>query len=141
MRNPIPIGSLRQMLLPPTFGSHLTQSAEFTVLSVEVWSTGLVVNIHVASANGRQAPDIAVEDHQGTEYSLRDSVTVGSRNLQVFTPSVPPGTRSLTIRTTEDDGARLVVTFAVPPPVLLEDDVEPSEADLLSPPYRLRRPA
>ena len=109
----IPSGSLRHLLLPPTFGLHATQAAEFTVLSVEVWTTGLVVNIQVTSATGTSAPEIAVEDHRGTVYSLQGSATVGSRNLQVFTPSVPPGTRSLTIRST--DGGRLVVTFAVPP--------------------------
>ncbi len=39
---------------------------------------------------------------------------MGSRNIQVFTPSVPTGTRSLTIRSTDAAEARLVVTFAVP---------------------------
>lgn len=108
----IPSGSLRHVLLPPTFGLHATRAAEFTVLSVEVWTTGLVVNIQVASASGTSTPEIGVEDHRGTVYSLHGSATVGSRNLQVFTPSLPPGTRSLTIRSTD---GRLVVTFAVPP--------------------------
>jgi hypothetical protein len=139
MLNFIPKGSLRKMLLPPTFGLHLTRSAEYTVLSVEVWTSCLVVNIHVESAAGRLVPGIAIEDHLGTVYSFRDSVTVGSRNLQVFTPSLPPGTRSLTIRSTDDAEARLVVTFAVP---LLRDSdaLGPSEAPI-SPPSQLRRPA
>lgn len=122
----IPSGSLRHMLLPPTFGLHATQEAEFTVLSVEVWTTGIVINIQVATANGKSLPEIAVEDHQGTDYSLHGSATVGSRNLQVFTPTVPPGTRSLTIRST--DGGRLVVTFAVPP--LRKADALVPEEDL-----------
>ncbi len=105
MRNLIPKGILRKVLLPPTYGLHLTRGAEFTVLSVEVWSTCLVVNIHVESAAGRAIPEIAVEDHWGTLYTLRDAASVGSRNLQVFTPSVPPGTRSLTIRSTDDANA------------------------------------
>lgn len=139
MRNLIPKGSLRKMLLPPTFGLHLTRSAEFTVLSVEVWSTCLVVNIHVESAAGRPVPGIAIEDHLGTVYSFRDSATVGSRNLQVFTPTVPPGTRSLTIRSTDDAEARLVVTFAVP---LLLDSEGLAQAEApVSGPSRLRRPA
>ncbi len=139
MLNFIPKGSLRKMLLPPTFGLHLTRSAEFTVLSVEVWSTCLVVNIHVESAAGKLVPGIAIEDHLGTVYSFRDSATVGSRNLQVFTPSLPPGTRSLTIRSTDDAEARLVVTFAVP---LLRDSDALAQAEApVSQPSRLRRPA
>ena|GEM_PF-1396445 len=124
MRHLIPKGTLRQMLLPPSFGLHLTQSAEFTVLSVEVWSTCLVVNIHVESAAGRAVPEIAIEDHWGTLYTFRDSASLGSRNLQVFTPSVPPGTRSLTIRSTDDADARLVVTFAVPPKRAADETAE-----------------
>lgn len=143
MRSLIPKGTLRQMLLPPTFGLHLTQSAEFTVLSVEVWSTCLVVNIHVESAAGRTVPGIAIEDHWGTLYTFRDSGSLGSRNLQVFTPSVPPGTRSLTIRSTDDADARLVVTFAVP---LMREADETAGAPVSRPvhpvrPVRLRRPA
>ena len=137
MLNFIPKGSLRTMLLPPTFGLHLTRSAEFTVLSVEVWSSCLVVNIHVESAAGRLVPGIAIEDHLGTVYSFRDSATVGSRNLQVFTPSLPPGTRSLTIRSTDDAGARLVVAFAVP----RMRGADETAAAPTSRPVRLRRPA
>lgn len=138
MRNLIPKGTLRQMLLPPTFGLHLAGSAEFTVLSVEVWSTCLVVNIHVNSASGTP-PNIAIEDHWGTQYSFRDSASLGSRNLQVFTPAVPFGTRSLTIRSTDGAGARLVVTFAVP---LRLDDDEMAQAETpVSRTSRLRRPA
>ncbi|QNE15669.1 hypothetical protein [Pseudarthrobacter sp. NBSH8] len=138
MRNLIPKGILRKMLLPPTYGLHLTPGAEFTVLSVEVWSTCLVVNIHVESAAGRAAPEIAIEDHWGTPYTLRDSASVGTRNLQVFTPSLPPGTRSLTIRSTDDDAdPRLVVTFAVP---LMREAGQAAKAPV-SRPVRLRRPA
>ncbi|MET3720757.1 MULTISPECIES: hypothetical protein [unclassified Arthrobacter] len=137
MRNLIPKGTLRQMLLPPTFGLHMTRAADFTVLSVEVWSTCLVVNIHVESAAGRTVPEIAVEDHWGTVYTLRDTASVGSRNLQVFTPSVPPGTRSLTIRSTDAAEARLVVTFAVPV-MRGAEDVDQASAYQ---PHRLRRPA
>lgn len=122
------------MLLPPTFGRHMTSAADFTVLSVEVWSTCLVVNIHVESGAGRAAPEIAVEDHWGTAYTLQDSASLGSRNLQVFTPSVPAGTRSLTIRSTDAAEARLVVTFAVP--------VMRDASDLNAyQPHHLRRPA
>lgn len=138
MRDPIPAGSLRKMLLPPTYGRHVSQSADFTVLSVEIWTTGLVVNIHVASPRGVQ-PNITVQDHFGTEYSLKDSVTVGSRNLQVFTPSVPEGTRSLTIGSADDPDGRPVVTFAVPP-VRLVHKAEPRRISHPAP-SRLRRPA
>ena len=62
------------------------------------------------------------------EYTLQESATVGSRNLQVFTPSVPPGTRSLTIRSADDGGARPVVTFAVPLMAVPEPQPEPREA-------------
>lgn len=137
MRNLIPKGTLRQMLLPPTFGLHLTPAADFTVLSVEVWSSCLVVNIHVESAEGRAAPEIAVEDHLGTLYTFRDSAILGSRNLQVFTPSVPPGTRSLTIRSTEDEDPRLVVTFAVP----VMREASAIDHSQVYHPHRLRRPA
>ena len=136
MRNIIPKGTLRQMLLPPTFGLHMTRAADFTVLSVEVWSTCLVVNIHVESAAGRAAPEIAVEDHWGTVYTLQDAASLGSRNLQVFTPSVPAGTRSLTIRSTDAAEARLVVTFAVP----LMRDADLDQASAYQP-HHLRRPA
>jgi hypothetical protein len=125
------------MLLPPTFGLHMTQAADFTVLSVEVWSTCLVVNIHVESGAGRAIPEIAIEDHWGTLYTFRDSASLGSRNLQVFTPSVPPGTRSLTIRSTDDADARLVVSFAVP----RMRDAEDVDQVPISHPARLRRPA
>jgi hypothetical protein len=125
------------MLLPPTFGLHLTGPADFTVLSVEVWSTCLVVNLHVESSADKAVPEIAIEDHWGTEYTLRDSASLGSRNLQVFTPSVPPGTRSLTIRSTDAAEPRLVVTCAVP---VLHDDDELARASAYQP-HRLRRPA
>jgi hypothetical protein len=137
MRNLIPKGTLRQMLLPPTFGLHMTRAADFTVLSVEVWSTCLVVNIHVESAAGRAAPEIAIEDHWGTVYTFQDSASLGSRNLQVFTPSVPAGTRSLTIRSTDAAEARLVVTFAVP---VLRDAGGLDSAPAYQP-HHLRRPA
>jgi hypothetical protein len=137
MRKLIPKGTLRQMLLPPTFGLHMTKAADFTVLSVEVWSTCLVVNIHVESAAGRAAPEIAIEDHWGTVYTLQDSASVGSRNLQVFAPSVPAGTRSLTIRSTDAAEARLVVTFAVP---VMRDVRDLDQAPAYQP-HHLRRPA
>lgn len=137
MRNLIPKGTLRQMLLPPTFGLHMTQAADFTVLSVEVWSTCLVVNIHVESSAGAAVPEITVEDHWGTVYTLQDSASVGSRNLQVFTPSVPAGTRSLTIRSTDAAEARLVVAFAVR---AMPDADGHGRASAYQPPH-LRRPA
>jgi hypothetical protein len=127
------------MLLPPTYGRHVTESNEFTVLSVEIWTTGLVVNIQMASDGGPQ-PRIIVQDHFGTEYSLQDSAVLGSRNLQVFTPSVPPGTRSLTIRSADDGEGRPVVTFAVP---LMAVPDEPAVANNghYPPAPELRRPA
>ena len=112
MSNLIPSGALRRMMLPPTYGRHVTPASEFTILSVEVWASGLVVNVHLASEGG-PAPRLILEDHFGTTYTLEESAVVDSRNLQVFTPSVPPGTRSLTIRAADDPG-RPVVTFAVP---------------------------
>lgn len=114
MRDPMPHGSLRHVLLPQTFGRHQTQASEFTVLSVETWTTGIVINIHLAGTMP-SPPRIAVEDHLGTAYSLEHSETLGSRNLQIFTPSVPTATRSLTIRSIADGETRLVVTPAVPP--------------------------
>ena len=113
MSNLIPSGALRRMLLPPTYGRHVTSATEFTILSVEVWASGLVVNIHLPSDDAAE-PRLTVQDHFGTEYTLKETATVGSRNLQVFTPSVPPGTRSLTIRSADDGDGRPVVTFAVP---------------------------
>lgn len=113
MSNLIPSGALRRMLLPPTYGRHITSDTEFTILSVEVWASGLVVNIHLPSDDAPE-PRITLQDHFGTEYTLQESATVGSRNLQVFTPSVPPGTRSLTVRSTDESDGRPVVTFAVP---------------------------
>jgi hypothetical protein len=116
--DPLPGGSLRRVLLPVTFRRHhLTRSTGFTVISVEIWTTGLVVNIHLVSdaSTDPSPPRIAVEDHWGTAYSLAGSTTVGTRNLQTFSPSLPSGTRSLTITSTDDADARLVVTLAVPP--------------------------
>ena len=139
MRELIPSGSLRGMLLPPTYGRHVTDSTEFTVLCVEIWSTGLVVNIQLAS-DGEPEPVIILQDHFGTDYSLRKSVNVGSRNLQVFTPSVPPGTRSLTVRSADDSHPRPVVTFAVPLMAVRDSRPESNDAEYPSPP-ELRRPA
>lgn len=137
MRELIPSGSLRGMLLPPTYGRHVTESTEFTVLSVEIWATGLVVNIQMSSEGGPQ-PNIILQDHFGTEYRFKNSAILGSRNLQVFTPSVPPGTRSLTVRSA-DDADRPVVTFAVPL-MAVKDEPDgaasrryPSEAELRRP--------
>ena len=138
MRKLIPSGGLRTMLLPPTYGQHVTRSTEFTVLSVEIWATGLVVNIHLASDGGPE-PRIILEDHFGTEYSFQDSATLGSRNLQVFSPSLPPGTRSLTIRSADDPEGRPVVTFAVP--LMAVPEAEPSAQDGDTQQEELRRPA
>jgi hypothetical protein len=126
------------MLLPPTYGRHVTDSNEFTVLSVEIWATGLVVNIQMASEGGPQ-PRIILEDHFGTEYSLRDSAVLGTRNLQVFTPSVPPGTRSLTVRSADGPEARPVVTFAVPLMAVPEESATARGG--YPPETELRRPA
>jgi hypothetical protein len=139
MRKFIPSGTLRAMLLPPTYGQHVTRSTEFTVLSVEIWATGLVVNIHLASDGGPE-PRILLQDHFGTQYSFQDSATVGPRNLQTFTPSVPPGTRSLTVRSADDPEGRPVVTFAVPLMAVPEESQSPEDGDYPSPP-ELRRPA
>jgi predicted hotdog family 3-hydroxylacyl-ACP dehydratase len=98
-----------------------------------------VVNIHVKSAIGRPVPHITIEDHWGTPYRFRDSASLGSRNLQVFTPSVPFGTRSLTIRSVDDADARLVVTFAVP--LMLEDEEMGQAEETVSRASRLQRPA
>ena len=138
MRKLIPSGDLRTMLLPPTYGQHVTRSTEFTVLSVEIWATGLVVNIHLASDGGPE-PRIILEDHFGTEYFFQDSATLGSRNLQVFSPSVPPGTRSLTVRSADDPEGRPVVTFAVP--LMAVPEAEPSAQDGDTQQEELRRPA
>jgi hypothetical protein len=107
---------------------------------VEIWAAGVVVNIHLASDGGPE-PRIVLQDHFGTEYSFRDSATLGSRNLQVFTPSVPPGTRSLTIKSADDPAeGRPVVTFAVPLMALPEEPDSSQDGDYPSPP-ELRRPA
>ncbi|MFF1252250.1 hypothetical protein ACFVYC_07115 [Pseudarthrobacter sp. NPDC058329] len=139
MRELIPSGSLRGMLLPPTYGRHVTDNTAFTVLSVEIWATGLVVNIQMASEDGPE-PSIILQDHFGTEYSLRNSAKLGSRNLQVFTPSVPPGTRSLTVRSADDAEARPVVTFAVPL-LAVQDAPAASDDNGYPAPPELRRPA
>jgi len=146
MSNLIPSGALRRMLLPPTYGRHVTSATEFTILSVEVWASGLVVNIHLPS-DGAPQPRLVLQDHFGTEYRLQDSATIGSRNLQVFTPSVPPGTRSLTIRSADDPAGRPVVTFAVPLMAVPEASGDAAgrqtAPDAEHEPYRddLRRPA
>ena len=139
MRELIPSGSLRGMLLPPTYGRHVTDSTAFTVLSVEIWTTGLVVNIQMASDDGPE-PNIILQDHFGTKYSLRNSANLGSRNLQVFTPSVPPGIRSLTVKSADDAHARPVVTFAVPL-LTMRDAPGDSNGDGYPSPPELRRPA
>lgn len=138
MREIIPSGSLRGLLLPPTFGSHVTESTAFTVLSVEIWTTGLLVNIQMASEGGPQ-PNIILQDHFGTTYTLKDSAVLGSRNLQVFTPSLPPGTRSLTVKSADDPQTRPAVTFAVPL-MAVPDEPDEGEGDYPQEP-ELRRPA
>lgn len=110
-------GRLERVLLPLTFGKHQTHGTEFTVLAVEIWDTGIVVNLHLASTNGTEppTPEILIHDHFGTEYGLDQVATIGSRQLQFFAPSIPQGTRSLTIRSVDADGASFVVALAVPP--------------------------
>ena len=100
MENHVSVGHLERVLLPLTFGKHQSQGTEFTVLAVEIWDTGIVVNLHLASTNGSEpsTPEIAIHDHFGTEYRLDQVATVGARQLQFFAPSIPEGTRSLTIR-------------------------------------------
>jgi hypothetical protein len=127
------------MLLPPTYGRHVTDNTAFTVLSVEIWATGLVVNIQMASEDGPE-PNIILQDHFGTKYSRLNSAVLGSRNLQVFTPSVPPGTRSLTVRSADDAQARPVVTFAVPLLTVRDAPADTNDDGYPSPP-ELRRPA
>lgn len=139
MRKLIPSGSLRAMVLPPTYGRHVTKSNEFTVLSVEIWTSGLVVNIQMASDGGPE-PRIILQDHFGTEYSLQDSAVLDSRNLQVFTPSVPPGTRSLTVRSADDAEVRQVVTFAVPL-MAVPDESAAAKSGQYRSASELRRPA
>lgn len=109
-------GHLERVVLPLTFGKHQSQGAAFTVLAVEIWNTGLVVNLHLASTNETEpkTPDIVVHDHFGTEYKLDEVATVGSRQLQFFAPTIPEGTRSLTIRSVDPEGASFVVALAVP---------------------------
>ncbi|MFE4541650.1 hypothetical protein [Arthrobacter sp. NPDC056727] len=111
-------GHLERVLLPLTFGKHQSQGTEFTVLAVEIWDTGIVVNLHLASVNGDepQTPEIIVHDHFGTEYKLDQVATVGARQLQFFAPSIPEGTRSLTIRSVDPDSRSFVVALAVPAP-------------------------
>ncbi|APX01782.1 hypothetical protein BWQ92_08720 [Arthrobacter sp. QXT-31] len=111
-------GHLERVLLPLTFGKHQSQGTEFTVLAVEIWDTGIVVNLHLASVNEDepQTPEIVVHDHFGTEYKLDEVATVGTRQLQFFAPSIPEGTRSLTIRSVDADSAGFVVALAVPAP-------------------------
>ena len=109
-------GHLERVLLPLTFGKHQSQGTAFTVLAVEIWDTGIVVNLHLASVNDDepQTPEIVIHDHFGTEYKLDEVATVGSRQLQFFAPSIPEGTRSLTIRAGDPDSASFVVALAVP---------------------------
>lgn len=94
MKELMPLGSLRYVLLPQTFGTHQSSGTDFTVLSVEIWRSAVVLNIHMASAIDAAPlwPHLAVEDHFGTAYSLKSSETLGLRNLQIFTPSLPQAT-------------------------------------------------
>jgi hypothetical protein len=110
-------GHLERVLLPLTFGKHQSHGTEFTVLAVEIWNTGIVVNLHLASTNGTEprTPEIVIHDHFDTEYRLDEVATVGARQLQFFAPSIPEGTRSLTIRSVDPEGASFVVALAVPP--------------------------
>lgn len=112
----MPLGSLRYILLPQTFGTHQSAGTDFTVLSVEIWRSAIVLNIQMASALDAAPlkPRLALEDHFGTAYSLKSSETLGLRNLQIFTPSVPQAVRSLTIKAQKKGSSHLVVTLAVP---------------------------
>jgi hypothetical protein len=116
VRDPFPEGGLRHVLVPPTLGHHQTTEIVFTVLSVEIWETGIVVNIHTSQTAGVRPspPTISVEDHLGTVYSLETSTSLGARNIQIFTPSTPTAARSLTIKSSQPDTEALVVALAVP---------------------------
>ncbi|NKX53928.1 hypothetical protein [Arthrobacter mobilis] len=118
MDDPTLAGTLQHVLVPRTFGRHNTGTAEFIILSVEIWTTGLVVNMQVRSAAGPQfrRPGIVVEDHLGTVYTRKGSVSLGARHLQYFEPSVPEGIRTLTIKCEDSEGIHQVLFVAVPSP-------------------------
>jgi hypothetical protein len=108
-------GNVQHVLVPRSFGRHRTDAAEFTVLSVEIWTTGLVVNLQLRAAGSRSGPPaIVVEDHRGTVYTRKGSAGLGARHLQYFEPSVPAGVRSLTIKCEDSGGIREVLFVAVP---------------------------
>lgn len=144
MHKLIPSGTLRRMLLPPTYGRHMVGSASFTVLSLEVWDTALVVSVQMADGVGAE-PRLLLQDHGGTRYKLQQSARVDSRSLQVFTPSIPAGIRSLTVRHAGDPNGRPVVTFAVPvlpaPAAGWPDQADGEPAGVAEDQAPLRRPA
>ncbi|MFD1213476.1 hypothetical protein ACFQ36_15660 [Arthrobacter sp. GCM10027362] len=118
MDDPTLAGTLQHVLVPHSFGRHDTGSSEFIILSVEIWTTGLIVNMQVRSTAGPEfrRPDIMVEDHLGTVYTRKGSVSLGARHLQYFEPTVPEGIRSLTIKCEDAGGIRRVLFLAVPSP-------------------------
>jgi hypothetical protein len=122
MDDPTLAGSLLHVLVPRSFGRHNTDSAEFSILSVEIWTTGIVVNMQVRSAAGPdfKRPGIVLEDHLGTVYTRKGSVSLGARHLQYFEPTVPEGIRSLTIKCMDSQGIHEVLFFAVPAPHTLK---------------------
>jgi hypothetical protein len=115
MGDPTLAGNPQHVLVPRSFGRHRTDGSEFTVLSVEIWTTGLVVNLQLRAAGARSSlPRIVVEDHWGTVYTRKGSATLGARQLQYFEPSVPDGIRSLTIKCEDSRGVHEVLFVAVP---------------------------
>jgi hypothetical protein len=110
-------GTLRRVLVPSSFGRDRTDGGEFTVLAVEIWTRGVLVNLQVYPDAGQEAggPGILLEDHAGTVYTRRGSARLGSRHLQYFEPTAPEGIRSLTIKCADSAGIHQVLFVAVPP--------------------------
>lgn len=108
-------GNLQHVLVPRTFGRHRTDGCEFSILAVEIWTMGLVVNMQLRfTGDVSRPPGIVVEDHWGTVYTRKGSANLGARHLQYFEPSAPDGIRSLTIKCTDSGGLREVLFVAVP---------------------------
>jgi hypothetical protein len=118
MDDPTLAGTLQHVLVPHSFGRHNTDNSEFIILSVEIWTTGVIVNMQVRSAAGPdfKRPGIVLEDHLGTAYARKGSASLGARHLQYFEPSVPEGVRSLTVKCEDSAGIHQVLFFAVPVP-------------------------
>lgn len=117
MDDPTLAGTLLHVLVPRSFGRHNTDTSEFIILSVEIWTTGIIVNMQVRSAAGPDSrrPGIVLEDHLGTVYTRKGSASLGARHLQYFEPTVPEGIRSLTVKCGHSGGLHEVLFFAVPP--------------------------